>query len=119
MCSGHGSEVLRFVSPRHQGIDVAVGVTVDDPGKDIGPIAERIVVVEFAGLDQRCDGGPVVGAAVGAREQRIFPVLRDRADGSFDGVVVELDAAIVEKPGEALPARQGVTDGLGELALLG
>jgi hypothetical protein len=86
MFSSHGSEILRFVNPQQQGIDVAVGVTVDDPGKDIDPIAERIVVVEFAGLDQRCDGGPVLGVAVGACEQRIFSVQRDRADGSFDGV---------------------------------
>lgn len=47
MFSGHGSEVLRFVGPRQQGIDVAVGMTVDDPGKDVGQIAERIDVMEF------------------------------------------------------------------------
>jgi hypothetical protein len=40
-------------------------MTVDDPGENIGEIAERIDFVEFTGLDQRCDGGPVVGAAVG------------------------------------------------------
>ena len=39
-------------------------MTVDDPGENIGEIAERIDFVEFTGLDQRCDGGPVVGAAV-------------------------------------------------------
>lgn len=81
-------------------------------------VAERIYVVEFAGFDQRSDSGPVLGTTVGASEQCIFPVQRDRADGPFDGVVVELDAAVVEEPGEALPARQGVADGLGELALL-
>src|SRR5882757_9674430 len=118
MFSGHGSEVLRFVGPRQEGIDVAVGMTVDDPGKDVGQIAKRIDVVEFAGFDQRSDSGPVLGAAVGAGEQCIIPVQRDRADGPFDGVVVELDAAVVEEPGEALPARQGVADGLAELALL-
>ena len=117
MFSGHGSEVLRFVGPRQEGIDVAVGMTVDDPGKDVGQIAKRIDVVEFAGFDQRSDSGPVLGAAVGAGEQCIFPVQRDRADGPFDGVVVELDAAIVDEARQALPARQGVTDGFGKFAL--
>ena len=93
-------------------------MTVDDPGEDIRKIAERIDVVEFAGLDQCCDGGPVLGAAVGASKQCIFSVQRDRADGALDGVIVELDAAIVEEPGEALPSRQGVVDRLGEFALL-
>ena len=31
-------------------------MTVDDPGENIREIAERIDVVEFTGLDQRCDG---------------------------------------------------------------
>ena len=35
-------------------------MTVDDLGENIREIAERIDVVEFTGLDQRCDGGPVV-----------------------------------------------------------
>ena len=76
-------------------------MTVGDPGENIREIAEGIDVVEFAGLDQRCDRCPVLGAAVGAREQGIFPVQRDRADGTFDGVVIELDAAIVEEAGQA------------------
>jgi hypothetical protein len=49
-------------------------MTVDDPGENIDEIAERIDFVEFTCLDQRCDGGPVVGAAVRASEQSIFPV---------------------------------------------
>ena len=48
----------------------------------------------------------------------IFPVERDGADRSFDGVVVELDAAVVDEPGQAVPARQDVADCFGELALL-
>ena len=60
----------------------------------------------------------MLGATVRASEQGIFPVQRDRADGTLDCVVVELDAAIVEEAGEALPARQCVVDRLGEFALL-
>jgi len=42
---------------------------------------------------------PSGGAAVRASEQSIFPVQRDRADGTLDGIVVELNAAIVEEAG--------------------
>lgn len=34
------------------------------------------------------------GAAISACEQSIFSVEHNRADGAFDGVVVEFDAAI-------------------------
>ena len=46
-------------------------MTVDDPGENIREIAERIDVVEFTGLDQRCDGGLVVGAALAFGEDRM------------------------------------------------
>jgi len=55
-------------------------------------------------------------AAVRTCEQSIFAVERDRADGAFDGVVV--DAAVVDEARQTFPARQGVADGCSELALL-
>src|SRR5580692_296764 len=60
----------------------------------------------------------MLSAAVRPCEQSIFPGERDGADGAFDGVVVELDAAIVDEARQAFPARQGVTDGFSQLALL-
>jgi hypothetical protein len=47
-----------------------------------------------------------------------FPIERHRTDGAFDGVVVELDATIIDEARQALPARQRVADGVGEPALL-
>ena len=60
----------------------------------------------------------MLGTAVGAREQGIFPVERDRADRALDGIVVEFDAAIADEARQALPTRECIADGLGELALL-
>jgi hypothetical protein len=37
------------------------------------------------------------GAAIGAREQRIFSGKCDRSDGSFDNVVVEFDATVIDE----------------------
>jgi|HubBroStandDraft_2_1064218.scaffolds.fasta_scaffold610789_1 hypothetical protein len=43
------------------------------------------------------------GAAVGTCEQGVFAIERDGTDGSFDGVVIEFDAAVVDEAGQALP----------------
>ena len=79
-------------------------MTVDDPGEDVCQIPERIHVVQLAGFDQRGDGGPMFGASVRPREQRVLSVERDRADGSLDGVVVELDAAVIDEARQPVPA---------------
>ena len=42
---------------------------------------------------------------------------RQGADGSFDGVVVDLDPAAIQEQGEPIPAREGVADGLCQLGL--
>src|SRR4029077_4874320 len=60
----------------------------------------------------------MLGAAVGACEQCVLAIERDGTDRSFDSVVVEFDAAIVDEAGQAFPARQGIANGVGELALL-
>jgi hypothetical protein len=64
---------------------------------------------------------PVFGAAVGACEQSAFAGKLDRTDRTFDGVVVEFDRAIFNTAifnvsRQALPSRQSITDGAGELA---
>src|SRR3981189_947921 len=118
MFLGHGFEFLLSICPRQQLIDIAVGMTSDDAREDVGQIRERVDVVQLAGLDRGRDGGPMFGAPVRAGEQRILPAERDRADGALDGVVVELDAAVIDEARQALPARQGITDGFSKLAFL-
>ncbi len=67
MFSGHGLEFgIRDVGPGQELVDAAIGMAVDDPGEDVGEVTERLDAVELAGLDQRGDDGPVLGAAVGA-----------------------------------------------------
>ena len=106
------------MGPGKQLVDLAVRMAVDDPGEHVGEVGKRVDVVQLAGFDQGRDSGPMLGATVGAREQRIFPVERDRADRALDGIVVELDAAIVDEARQAFPTRERIADGLGELALL-
>lgn len=105
MFSGHGFDLgSGDVGPREEIVDLAVGMVVDDPGQHVGEIAERFDAVQLAGFDQRRDDGPMLGAAVRAGEEGIFPVERDRADRALDGIGVDLDATVVDESGEAFPA---------------
>jgi hypothetical protein len=54
-------------------------MAVDDPGDDVGEVGLRIDATELAGLDQRGDDRPVLATAVGAGEECILPVQRNRA----------------------------------------
>ena len=38
----------------------------------------------------------------------------DGADGAFDRIVVEFDTPVIEESGEGWPARERITNGLGE-----
>ncbi|MDA9421810.1 hypothetical protein XH97_06775 [Bradyrhizobium sp. CCBAU 53380] len=95
---------MRAIGPGKQLTDFAVWVAVDDPGERTGQIGERIDVIQLTGFNQRGDDGPMLGATVGACEQRVFPVERDRTDRTFDNVVVELDTAIIDKARQTFPA---------------
>ena len=109
---------LGHVCPGQQVVDAAVGVAVDKAGQHVGDVGLGLDVVQLAGLDQRSDHGPVLAAAVGAGEQAVLAVEGQGPDGALDGVGIELDAAVVQEAGEALPAAQGVADRLGQLAFL-
>lgn len=63
----------------------------------------RFDPVEFAGFNQGRDHGPVLGASVVACEESVFSVQGDGADGAFDSVVVEFDAAICQEQAQAIP----------------
>ena len=69
-----------------------------------------IDAVHLAGLDQRGDDGPVFGTGVVAGEEGVLAVQGNGADRAFDGVVVDLDAAIGEGASKAI----AVSGDLGE-----
>lgn len=66
--------------------------------ENTGQIAVRLDPIEFAGLDQGRDDGPVLCASVVPGEERVFAVEGDGPDGALDGIVVEFDATVVEEP---------------------
>ena len=106
------------IGPWQQIVDLAVRVTVDDLCDDVGEVDVRFDAREFAGLDQRGDDGPMLAAAVRASEECVFSVQSDRPDRAFDDVGVDLDTAVVEEAGQALPARERIADCFSEFCLL-
>jgi len=56
------------VVPWQQLIDVLLFVPIDDGCEDAGQVAVRLDLVQFAGLNQRREHGPVLGTGVVARE---------------------------------------------------
>src|SRR5258708_19604408 len=53
-------------------------------------------------------------ATVGAGEQMVLAPQRHGSDRALDGIVVELDTAVVQEVTEGRPAGKGVTDRVGE-----
>ena len=100
------------VVPGQQLVDVVLFVSTCDGGQDAGQIAVWVDPVEFAGFDQGRDDGPVLCAGIMSGEERVFAVQGNGADGSFDGIVVELDAAVVQEPAQAISVFGDVFQGL-------
>ena len=57
--------------------------------------------VQLADFDQGRDGDPMLGASVGTLRTTRLPAKRNRADGVLDGVVIELDAAVIDESRQA------------------
>ena len=58
-------------------------------------------------------------AAIGASEERVLSIERNRSDAALDDIGINLDAAIVDEAREALPARERIVDCFGELSSSG
>ena len=61
---------------------------------------------------------PSFGAEVGAGEEVVLAAERDRTDGAFDRVGIEIDPAVVEEAAERGPAGECVSDRLGKTTAL-
>jgi hypothetical protein len=75
-------------------VDLALFVAMNDCGEGICQPCVGIDAAHFAGLDQRGNGGPVFSAGVMPSKEGVFAVQGDGTDRAFDGVFVDLDAAI-------------------------
>ncbi len=92
-------------------------MTADDGGERGGQICLRIDGVEFAGLNKRGDGRPVLGSSVMARKECVLPVQRNRPDGPLDAIVVDLNAAISQEELQPVPVFGDIGQSLAEWGL--
>src|SRR5262245_13055020 len=83
---------------------------MDEADENIGKIALGLDVVQFAGLYQRGDDGPIFSTIIVTGKESILARQSLWAHRTLDDVGVELDAAIVEEAGEAVPVPETVAD---------
>lgn len=89
-------------------------MAINDGGERVRHPGVGIDGVEFAGFDQRRQHRPVLRPGVVACEEGVLSVERDGADGSFDGIVIDLDTAVGQEQGQAVPVFGDVFEGLSE-----
>src|SRR6056297_1292481 len=106
------SRCQAFVIPRQEGVDIGLFVAARDGPERSGQPSMGIDDVELAGLDERRDHRPVLRPGVMAGEERVLSVERNRADGAFDGVAVEFDAAVGQEQGQTVPVFGDVFESL-------
>src|ERR1700676_5071765 len=106
--------VYRLPIPGQELVEAVGGMTVGHALQDVSEPGKGLDVVELCGGDEGADGCPSDAATVRAREQMVFAPERDGPDGALDRAVVEFDAAVIEESGEGWPARERITNGLGE-----
>ena len=58
-------------------------MTIDDGCEDTGQIAVRLDLVQFAGLNERCEHGPILGPSVVTGKERVLSLEGNRADRAF------------------------------------
>jgi hypothetical protein len=92
------------IGPREELIEAAIGMAVEDTGDDVGETTVRFEADQLAGLDERGDHRPMLGAAVRTGKQSVLAGQCQRTDGSFDDVAIDLNTIVVEKQAQPVPA---------------
>ena len=81
-----------------------------DALEHVPQVQMRIDVVQTAGADQTVQPGGGLPTRIGAGEQVIAPAQHERADRALGGVVIDLDAPVLQITGECRPAPERVLD---------
>ena len=65
--------------PWHQFVDARGRPEIDQLGEHVGEVGLRIDAVQFAGFDERSDGGPVLRTLIVAGEERVLAIMQRSA----------------------------------------
>jgi len=80
---------IRSVGPGQKLVDAALQVAAHQLGDDVFDIGLGLDIVEFACGDERGEDCPVLGSALGTREQAILSRQSQRPDRALDRVGVD------------------------------
>src|SRR5439155_19514831 len=97
----------------------AIDGVIGDAGQDGTQIRLGIETIELGGFDERVDGSSPLAAGIGSGEEIILAAKRNAADRSLGGIVVDLDAAIMDVADQGIPTANGVAYGFGEIGFAG
>lgn len=84
-------------------MNAALLVTVDDSVQCARQISKRIDGIQFAGLNERGDGRPVLSPRVMSSKKCILAIESNRPDGPLYGIVVDFDAPVGQEELQAIP----------------
>ncbi len=94
-------------------------MAIDDGCEDAGQVAVRFDMVQFAGLNKRCEHRPVLGPGVVTGKECVLSLQGDGADRAFHGVAVHLDAAIAQEQDQPVPVLGDVFEGFASRGFCG
>ena len=97
--------------PGQEVVETVYGMAVDHGLEHVVEVGVGLDVVELRRGDAGADRAPSLCAAIATGEEMGLAPQRHGPDGALDGVVVELDAAVVEEAGECRPACERMADG--------
>ncbi len=103
----------RWSEAAKEGVEFAIGPAGGDALEGELEPGLRIDVVKFCRRQQRGKGRPSSSAAVRPGEERIFAGDGLRADGPLDGIVVDVDPAVMKEALEIGAASSSVSDRVG------
>ncbi len=89
-------------------------MAVDHALEHVFEVTVGLDAVELCRGDEGTDRGPSVSAAIGASEHMILSPECHGSDGALDRIGVKLDAAVIKEAAQRRPARERITDGLGQ-----
>src|SRR5690606_15353899 len=96
--------------PWKQLINAVYGM-LGDPGKHLAQISHGLHAVERSAAEQAIDGRRTMAARIRSGEQEVLAAQGNDAQGAFGGIVIDLDAPVINVAGERRPTPQRIADG--------
>src|SRR5258708_6100843 len=106
----------RLPVPRQQLVESIDWVSIDHALEDVTQISIGFDIAHLARFNERAQRRPSGSALVRTREEMVFSSESNGTDRAFDRIGIELDATILQKSRETVPARQRISDRIGESA---